>query len=238
MLKIAKKYIAIIKQIQQLPREQITLSGDRYGRIHFDAFTRRHRLLVFRNKEIGVALISINGTFKEYLQGSFKETLRRNRNRAIKEGFTFRKFKTSEFFNDMLEVNRSMEIRQGREMSIDYTNEQILKNYLSDKPEMFGVFDQKGNLRSYVWIVFAGEAAIVARLLGHGHDLEKGVMWLLLSEVFRELLENKADNPQLKWFVYDTLFGASSGLRFFKERMGYLPYRVVWKWKNFPPSLN
>jgi hypothetical protein len=32
--------------------------------------------------------------------------------------------------------------------------------------------------------------------------------------------------------MYDTFWGASTGLAFFKERLGFRPYTVDWAWRE------
>ena len=34
------------------------------------------------------------------------------------------------------------------------------------------------------------------------------------------------------YLMYDTFFGASEGLKKFKEKLGFQPYKVKWKWEN------
>jgi hypothetical protein len=54
-------------------------------------------------------------------------------------------------------------------------------------------------------------------------------MYLLISELVREVVTS---NPKIKYLMFDTLLGASPGLRFFKERSGFIPFRVKWIWKT------
>ena len=37
-----------------------------------------------------------------------------------------------------------------------------------------------------------------------------------------------------RWLMYDTLLGASEGMRYFKDAMGFSPYWVRWKWGHAP----
>jgi hypothetical protein len=225
-----KRYLGLYQEIRKLPREKILLHGDHHAFSIYKKFIKRHRLLIVRNKEIGVALLPLEGNFAEYLKGGFKEVVRRNRNRCQKEGFSFREFNPQDHFDEIMEIHRSMKFRQGKIMHDQFTDEEKVRTFLVGKPCMDGVFSSDGLLRGYIWNVPAGEALIMGRLLGHGDDLEKGIMWFLISEVIKNMLERPQPRP--KWFVYDTVFGAPEGLRFFKERMGFKPYWVKWAWKN------
>lgn len=95
---------------------------------------------------------------------------------------------------------------------------------------MYGVFDTEGTLKAYAHVPVCGEVFVFSRLLGHGADLDKGIMYLLISEVIREMINFKQAKGYPCWAMYDTFFGASPGLRYFKERLGFKPYRVKWLW--------
>jgi hypothetical protein len=36
--------------------------------------------------------------------------------------------------------------------------------------------------------------------------------------------------------MYDTFVGGTAGMRTFKERCGFLPYRVNWVWRDGVPA--
>ena len=48
------------------------------------------------------------------------------------------------------------------------------------------------------------------------------------------MIDHRADQGTPRWAMYDTFFGSDEGLRFFKERLGFRPYRVTWTWE--PPG--
>jgi hypothetical protein len=54
-------------------------------------------------------------------------------------------------------------------------------------------------------------------------------MYLLISELVKEMITS---NPPIKYLMYDTFIGANPGIRFFKERCGFIPFRVKWIWKK------
>jgi hypothetical protein len=71
---------------------------------------------------------------------------------------------------------------------------------------------------------------VLSLILGHSEDLEHGTMYLLVSEVIRESIERHATSDRTIWVMYDTFWGASEGLAYFKERCGFQPYTVRWEW--------
>ncbi|MGB9790947.1 MAG: hypothetical protein ACPLTR_00025 [Thermacetogeniaceae bacterium] len=222
---------ALLKELLDLECVEIRMWGDEEGARTYRYFIRLHpRYKIIRNKAWGVALIPLPDTFEEYLRGKDKQALRTNRRRAFAEGYYFDEFSPLEHLQEMLDINRSKPIRQGKPMAKTYIEEQELIACLEKIPSMFGVFNAKGLLRAYAYVPVYGEVAVVSRLLGHGDDLEKGIMYLLLSEIIRYLIELKNKQGVPKWIMYDTFFGALPGLRYFKERMGFKPYRVRWSW--------
>jgi ubiquinone/menaquinone biosynthesis C-methylase UbiE len=60
-------------------------------------------------------------------------------------------------------------------------------------------------------------------------------MYLLMAHVIEEKFElaKTAGNP--KWIMYDTLLGATPGLRQFKAVLGFSPYWVRWRWAETSP---
>lgn len=222
---------ALLKELSALQKVEIRMWGGEECAQIYRYFTRLHpRYRIIRNKVWGVALTPLLDTFEEYLRGKDKQALRTNRKRALAEGFYFGEFAPVERLEEMLDINRSKPMRQGKPMAKSYVEEQELVTYLEGIRSMFGVFNAEGRLRAYAYVRVCGEVGVVSRLLGHGDDLDKGIMYLLLSEVIRHLIELKQKQGVPRWVMYDTFFGASPGLRYFKERMGFKPYRVRWSW--------
>lgn len=222
---------ALLKELSALQKVEIRIWGGEECAQIYRYFTRFHpRYRIIRNKVWGVALIPLPDTFEEYLRGKDKQALRTNRKRALAEGLLFRQFAPLERLEEMLNINSSNPMRQGKPMAKSYVEEQELAAYLEGIPNMFRAFNAEGRLRAYAHVPVCGEVGVVSRLLGHGDDLDKGIMYLLLSEVIRHLIELKQKQGVPRWVMYDTFFGASPGLRYFKERIGFKPYRVRWSW--------
>jgi hypothetical protein len=96
----------------------------------------------------------------------------------------------------------------------------VEKNWL-----YLGVKNAQGRLVAYVDIHCVGEVACVVPILGHSAFLKDGIMYLLLAESIRVLMEETS----VRYFMYDMYFGGSPGLRFFKRRIGFQPFRVRWE---------
>jgi hypothetical protein len=57
-------------------------------------------------------------------------------------------------------------------------------------------------------------------------------MYLLMTEVINSLIEERHAGSGPRWLMYDMMLGASAGLRYYKERMGFKAYIVNWRWGN------
>lgn len=177
-----------------------------------------------------MALLPLPNSFEEYLRERKKQALRTNRKLALAHGFYFNQFTPMEHLEEILDINRSMPMRQGRPMDKSYTDKHELASSLKGVRTMFEVFNTEDRLRAYAYVPICGEVGVISRLLGHADSMDDGVMYLLVSEVIRHLIERKQTQGSPRWVMYDTFFGASPGLRYFKERLGFKPYRVKWVW--------
>jgi hypothetical protein len=159
------------------------------------------------------------------------QAARTNRTHALSSGFSFRKVQALEYFEDVFEVNESMGRRQGRDIAASYLDREKVRAHCT-YGDVYAVLNQEGRLRAYAHVIMAGDVAVLTRLLGHGADLEKGVMYLCLTEIVRSMTEARGTRGSPVWLMYDTFLGAEPGLRYFKERLGFRPYRVDWRWAS------
>jgi len=222
----------LISEMRRLPRLTVRMSGgDEASRV-FRQFRRRHpRYLVIPNKSWGVGLLKVPDAFADYLRGRPMQAVRTNRSKALAAGFSFRKVEALEHFEEVCEVNESMGRRQGREIAASYLDREKVRAHCA-YGDVYAVLNQQGQLRAYAHVVMAGDVAVLSRLLGHGADLDKGIMYLCLTEIVRSLAELRETTGSPVWLMYDTFFGAEDGLRYFKERLGFKPYRVKWVWES------
>lgn len=189
----------------------------------YSHFTKPHpRYKLIRNKSVGIALIDLNNFVNpdEYLSSvSKKDQGAHHSKRAERRGFIFREIDQNEYIDDIHAINISISKRQGRPMDAAYSNKPL--NY-ERKPHFryFGVVDINGMLVAYCNIAIYGNFAATDRLLGYKNN--DGTMYLLLVKIICQLI----DDTQVQYFMYDTFLGAQEGLRNFKRRLGFLPYRI------------
>jgi hypothetical protein len=206
------------------------MSGEDTYKIYKN-FTKPHpKYKLIKNKSFGVALLNIPRKFEEYLKGKEKELTRRKIRRAKGCGFYFDCFSPIKYIDEIISINISLPFRQGIPLHKSYQDSNHVKYSFQSIDEIYGVFDKNNTLKAYAYTPISGDVFIFSTLLGHGDDLINGIMYLLISEVIREMIERKIKLGAPQWAMYDTMLGASEGLRFFKERLGFKPYRVQWIW--------
>lgn len=212
---------------------EIGLFGGDEARAAYDTFTKRHRHLPFlRNKTFGIALLRVPQVGKDPFSDSQFRALRRRRARALASGYTFAAFEPKEYVDRILAINCSAPERQGKPVSPAYTDPAAVARYCAVRRPFFGVFDSGNLLRAYCHAPTLGEVTLLARFFGEYDRLQDGIMYLLLSGVVSELSVTRAASGNPLWIMYDTYIGGGSGMRTFKERCGFRPYRVKWIWRD------
>ena len=82
-----------------------------------------------------------------------------------------------------------------------------------------------GASRAYALVLDIGDAIVFSMLLGHcGRPRARGRMYLLISESIRASIEARRPDGTPNWAMYDTFWGATKGLAYFKERVGFRQY--------------
>jgi hypothetical protein len=150
----------------------------------------------------------------------------------LSHGFKFREFASADHLADLSAIGASADVRQGQAMARHYIDEASLRAFCGRHPSLYGVFNEAGVLRAYAHAIEIGDVFFFNRILGHADDLKDGVVWLLLSEVVAEFICRRRTQGRPSWALYDTFWGASPGLRFFKQHVGFAPYRVEWIWSD------
>jgi len=180
-----------------------------------------------------VALIDLNlyKDFEEYYKSiNGKNSAAYYSRKAKKREYKFLEIDRNNYIDDIYEINTSIDIRQGQKMANSYLTK--VKSYRNEPNyRYFGVVDQNGKLRSYCNVAFYGEFALIVTLLGHKKYLNDGIMYFMLVELSR-LIFNEYKSQGYRYIMYDTFFGASDGLKKFKTKLGFKPYKVKWKWEN------
>lgn len=221
--------LRIARELVSLPGVTIQLSGSEANE-WYRHFTKRHpRYYVIQNKRWGVALLDLPPDFDRFLKAGEMRMAKRKRARALTLGYRCQIVRALNYLDDIMTVNESLQERQGRAMAQPYFDRDEVRAHCEWAGDIYAVLDQRGHLKSYAHVVVVGEVAVLTRLLGHGDELEQGVMYLCLTEIVRAMSERKRHGGSPRWLMYDTFFGAEPGLRYFKERLGFRPYRVRWK---------
>jgi hypothetical protein len=228
MLKMIGIYYKKIIGLINLPRAKIKINKScPFAEQIYLNFTQRHRRFkIVKNKTWGVAIINTRD-FKspdEYIQSiKGKNSAYYFSKRAEKNGYYYKPFKGSEYTSDILNIHTSIGIRQGKKMDENYLKKDF--QYFDDEwNQYYGVFYNQ-QLVAYVWMYKLGELNIISRIIGHYDHLKNGIMYLLVTMLTKDIILRE---PVVKWVMYDTWFGASDGLKLYKKRLGFKPYKIKW----------
>jgi len=157
--------------------------------------------------------------------------VRENANRAERLGYGHRIIDRAEWEDDLYALRSSRRRRQGRPMPRSYLERET---YSSDVPSpcrrhgftVHGVVSAQGRLVAYAQISQCGEVARFNTILGHGDYLDDRVVWLLVRDAI-EWHRREAGASFALYLTHDS--GDGGGLRYFKERFGFRPARVDWR---------
>lgn len=197
-------------------------------KIIYNSFISRHyKFPIIKRKTIGVALLEIPEKVDDYLIGSHMKYARRKINRAKRDGYQFLRFTPKEYIKDILEINESAPARQNKEMNSSYLSPISVLQFHEHGGENFGVFNENNKLVGYTVVPTCGEVCLLDRILGHNDHIENGIMFMLVQGVVNEICTYKKPGDKVYLF-YDTWFGASEGLKYFKSHLGFKPYKVRW----------
>lgn len=192
-------------------------------RAAYQLFNQPHaRFPLIRNKTMGIALIDLSNfnSGADYVATVKKKDFAGHQGRqAAQRGYRVRSIDRNDHIAEIYRINRSADARQGRPMDAHY---RLLQTRYDDSAPLqsYGVFNADGILMGYCCLGIYGNFAATDRLLGM--KTTDGIMYLLLLEIVCSLIEQ----AQLDYFMYDTFLGAQPGLRSFKRRIGFQPYRV------------
>jgi hypothetical protein len=191
-------------------------------------FTKPHpKYKIFQNKSVGAALVDLK-RFRnrdEYLQTvKGRNSAEHHARRARSKGYVVAEIDRNDFIDDIYAVNTSVETRQGLPMDADYLEK---KTSYPRAPNFkhFGALDSAGKLTAYADLGFYGDFASFSRVIGMRNN--DGMMHLLVTEIIGQMIEGAT----YRYLMYDTYFGASPGLKAFKEMLGFQPYRAKYSIK-------
>ncbi|HZV64843.1 MAG TPA: hypothetical protein VFG03_08065 [Telluria sp.] len=186
-------------------------------------FTRPHpRYKLIPNKAMGMAVLDLEAFASS---ADYAASLRKkdyaayHAKRAQARGYQLAEIDRNAYVDDIHLINTSAAIRQGRPMDATYHDKKL--DYQDrDYFKYFGVLNKQGKLVAYCNVAIFGNFASTDQLLGYKNN--DGVMYFLILKIACRLI----DEGRLHYFMYDTFLGARPGLRNFKKKLGFRPYRV------------
>jgi hypothetical protein len=233
-------FIKDLRQICSLPDVSINLMLGKtaqndpfFGKIVRDFYresrSRHPKFPLIRRFRHGVATCVLPATFDAYF-GKIEASARRNFKKAQRNRYVFKRISFNDHLEEIAEIRQSAAIRQGK-MPDEYLNEKprLCTNPESQTPfhdyPYFGVL-RDGKVYAYAGCLLAGELCLVEHIFGHAQHQSDGVVPMLLISIVDHLLRK---HPNVKYYAYDTYFGAGETMRRFKTKLGFLPFRVTWK---------
>jgi hypothetical protein len=222
--------VGMPKAVIHLHLEQTAGNDPFYRQLTTDFYEmvrRRHpRFPLIRAWQYGVALCCLKGT--PYVK-QVESSAGRNMRKAERAGYSFQKIDFNEWIDDIREIRRSAEFRQGRipEEYLEGTVERC-----SNPPSNTGTHDYvyygvlyQGHLVAYGGCFIGGELAMIEHMLGHAAHLNAGVVPMLLIKMAEAIC---CDYPGVSYYGYGTFFGAGQTMRRFKKKFNFMPHRVEW----------
>lgn len=229
------KLMNIVKQIIELPKIKICFfNPDNDPEIDkvYHYFNQRHpKYKIFKNKTIGVMLYKLPDTVEEYenaIKG--KNGVGYFNRRCSKLGYYTEYFDRNEYLDDIYQINTSTEERQGRKMSDSYLQKPSKENIPSCY-RFFGIKNMEGKLVGYVKLFCTSQLLNISMIIGHKDYQNDNIMYKLLHDLIVNLIEEK-EKDKIQYIMYDTFFGAKEGLKLYKKRNQFIPYRVKWIYKR------
>jgi len=202
----------------------------RTTREYYAATQRRHpKFPLIKTDAVGVALVRLPESFDDYFM-MIEASARRNFKKAERRGYTFEKIEYNDFLGDIREIWQSTDVRQGN------VPEYMLRGEVtpSDNPATttsvhdypyFGILRDR-KLLAYAGCLVSGELCAIEQIFGHARYQSDGVVPMLIISIAGHIMKNF---PKVKCYTYDTFLGATTNMKRFKRKFGFLPHRVKWR---------
>lgn len=198
----------------------------------YNNFNKPHRLLLFKHKTIGVCLIDLRKykDFEDYYKSiNGKNSAAYYSRKAGSRGYKFVEIDRNNHIEEIHNINVSANERQGKQMEESYLEKM---DFYKDRThyKYYGVLNKNNQLLAYCDTAFYGGFAQISRLLGHKEFLNDGIMYFMIVEIIKIIFEQYYSKG-CNHIMYDTYFGATDGLRMFKNKLAFRPYFVTWLWE-------
>ncbi len=186
------------------------------------ALERMQQLAVPKYSE-GVSLMQVPGSLEDWRREH--RTARKRSDRCERLGYGFAEIDRSQYAADILDINVSLPVRQGRPMSAGYHDPSVsaLPDYecVRHNIRSYGLLYRE-RLVAYLTLYRVDQLALVSMILGHGEHLKNEIMYLLFAGVVA------AQAGLGGHFYYNRHDSGTEGLVFFKERLGFQEGDVAW----------
>jgi hypothetical protein len=199
-------------------------------RFHQNATRRHHKFPLVRQLEYGVAVCLLKDDPRAYSH-RLGSTAQRNLKKALRLGYRFARIDYNQHLNAVTDIHRSAKIRQGQAMPKHFFSAKApsivdppSRNPLHDYP-YFGIF-KNDVLVAYASCLIAGDLCAIETIYGHVDYHADGIIPLLLVSMGDYLI---AHHPQVRYYAYDTYYGASETMKRLKRKFLFHPHRVSWK---------
>ncbi len=84
---------------------------------------------------------------------------------------------------------------------------------------------KNGRVVAYAGCLVAGDMLLLATMYGHALHHSNAVVPLLITGIAEYTYSH---SPKVKYYVYDTYYGARKDMRRFKKKFGFKPCVVNW----------
>lgn len=240
MLEGLKNALRLVGEVRSLPRVTINLdlpgaSGNdpffqKITERFFQTARRRHpKFPLIRKMEYGFAVCDLGEVSKKYSE-RLDSAARRNLKKAARLGYRFERIDYNRHLDAVTKIHQSAKIRQGKEMpsylvsgNAGPHSDPPSRDHRHDYP-YFGVF-KEDVLVAYASCFVAGELCALETIYGHADHLADGVVPLLIASIGDKLPQ---DHPDVRFYAYDTYYGASDSMKRFKRKFLFMPHRVSW----------
>ena len=205
----------------------IKLGNDSKAKRIYSYFNKRNKKFFgIKRLTISIALIDLSkySCFEDYrLTIRGKNSADYYKRRCEKKGYTFRSIDRNDFIDEIYEINTSLNVRCGKEMTSEYKNR--MASYNNENASAYGVF-KDSKLVAYTDLSTYNQLIKINRILGHGDFLNDNIMYYLLFKTIESIFELNEDKPG--YFMYDSFWGNPKGLVLFKNRFKFCSYKVKW----------
>jgi len=221
MIKLIKVYL-LLKQLMR-SKTSITFVLDQNWSIETvlnfkDVINFYNKGFLLKYNCIGVSLLDLGSylNFQDYLnRNNGKNSIYYYYRKHVNLGYEVRDYERAYFINDIIDVNKSKPIRQGRKMKNSYLTPKLPFENL-DNFRYFGLFNNEGKLIAYLHAGFFGDFVIIANILGHADYLKHGIMYVIITHLVSICFERNIDK-----IIYSSHIFCSESLRVFKEKNNF-----------------